>query len=239
MNSTLSLFHHLYENIPPLFPSESKEKIKKIITDLESNSSTTLERVEEEMIKAGYEIWPWRQAYNEIFFKIQISIGDHFLLPNLSEEIQKKYFDFKRNGGTLEDFHRGKHLHDFSSEEKHELCEAFIKMRQEIKKYLTQHIATTERKKYLSRVKEYTYLLKNMYHVLEKLRNMAEKEEDHPILVDEIKAQVRSFEESLCLLGGDLDYTAVCEAPEFFEQRKIHLDRMKGIHLPKQFDFYN
>jgi hypothetical protein len=54
----------------------------------------------------------------------------------------------------------------------------------------------------------------------------------------EIRARIRSIEESLAMIGQELHHHTTHHAPEFFEERKLHLERLKGIHLPKFFDFY-
>jgi hypothetical protein len=41
MQSTVELFRHLYKNIPPLVPTEIKEKMKHALGHLESDQTMT------------------------------------------------------------------------------------------------------------------------------------------------------------------------------------------------------
>lgn len=239
MQSTLQLFKHLYNTLPPLFPTDTKEEMARTIEQFESTKTYSLEELENSMIAFGFEVWPWREAYKECYFKIESAMGEHFLLPRLSSELQEKYHTFQKNGGTFEDLHRGKNLAIFSPEDRGYLCEALVNMQNDIRQYVAQHIGSTEKKFYFSRVEHYKHLVQNIRHILETLRNAATAEQEHPMLTDEIHAKIRSFEESLCLLGGELNYTEVCQAPEFFQNRREHLHKLKGINKSVEIDFYN
>ena len=74
---------------------------------------------------------------------------------------------------------------------------------------------------------------------LKALWNLVYKEEKGSILFNEINSKIRDFEHSLCSLGTELDYEAVCQAPDFFAGRKIELSRLRGINIPMQIDFFN
>ncbi|MEK7681091.1 MAG: hypothetical protein AAB348_03560, partial [Patescibacteria group bacterium] len=92
---------------------------------------------------------------------------------------------------------------------------------------------------YLKRVEEFRIILDDIKDKLEGLRDLVEREEDHPILVGEIKDKIRHFELSLCLLAPELQYEAVCKAREHFQGRKMEMNRFRGMHVPMQIDFYN
>ncbi len=239
MQSTIELFHHLYNNLPPLLPEEVVLAMKKELSDLENNPGISLIDLEDKMIQFGYEVWPWNQAYKYFLSAATDSLGDHFLLPRMSEGLRLKYLSFQEFGGTLKDLHSGRPASFFTSEERAELCERLVDMRLHLKEYVNRAVVGDNKNQYLSKVEEYKILVEKIKFNLESLRNFMEKEEDGSILIGEINSKIKNFEHSLCLLGSEMDYEAVCQAQDFFVGRKVELSRMKGINIPMQIDFFN
>ena len=238
MESTISLFRRFYTNLPPLFPDEVKQKMSHALDHLENDQTITLGEVEDTMITFGQEAWPWNQAYKEWLALAESKVGEHFLLPKFLPSLQQKYHDFKIYGGTLRDLHSGNPAQFFTSEERYELCAALVDLPGELRRYVDHEVKGLEKNRYLKRVGEFKDLLENIEQTLEHLRRLADAEPDHPTLADEIRARVRSFEYGLCLLGPEFNYDAVCQSVDFFAERKIHLNRLKGIPVPMVVDFY-
>ncbi len=239
MQSTISLFRHLYEKLPPLFPEETKTKIKHALDHLENDPTVSLSEIEDTMVMFGYEVWPWNQAYREFLALAEGEVGEHFLLPRLSQELQTKYEDYKGYGMSLRDLHSGNPAEYFTSEERVELATALVDLQNDLRKYLEHKIISEYQTKYLSRVQEFTRLLDEMRARIQDLRSLADSEQDHPTLADEIRQQIKAFEHGLCLLGPELRYDAVLGSPEYFHGRKSELNRMRGIHESLEIDFYN
>jgi hypothetical protein len=239
MQSTIELFRHLYKNIPPLFPTETRQKIAHALEHLESDQTITLREIEDTMIEYGYELWPWNQAYKEFLATAESAVGEHFLLPRLSPLLHAKYLDFKHFGGTLRDLHSGRPADYFDVEERRELSEKLVELQKDLHKYAEQEITGLSKSKYLRRVEEFADLLAKIESTLEMLRDLADKEQDHPTLADEIRSKVKGFEYSLCLLGPELDYEAVFQSIDFFKGRKEDLNRLRGINVPGEFDFFS
>jgi hypothetical protein len=63
MKSTIALFRDLYNNLPPLFPPETKKKMHHALSHLEGDNSLSLNEIEKTMVIFGYEAWPWNRAY--------------------------------------------------------------------------------------------------------------------------------------------------------------------------------
>jgi hypothetical protein len=239
MQSTLSLFRRLYHHIPPLFPKDQAEAMGKALDRLENDPAVTIEEIESTMIKFGYELWPYNQAFREYISFAEERMGEHFLVPTLSESLQQKYADFKKLNGTLSDLHSGKNAQFFTSEERVELCEKLVDLQRQIHEFAQQEIVGVERERYLKRVKEFGVVLAEIQKNLHELEKLAAREEDHPTLANEIRARVKGFEQGLCLLGPELSYEAVCSSVEFFKGRKQELNRLKGINLTTDIDFYS
>jgi hypothetical protein len=239
MQSTLQIFKYLYQHLPPLCPKEVGERIKKSLERADINSEMNIEQLENEMIKIGYEIWPWNQAYKEFLMATEDRLGEHFLLPHLGDALKEKYAEFVHHGGDLRELHSGRPADFFTNEERLELCRNLVDMQVKLREYVDRDIVGLNKKKYLQRVEGFKKMLAEIKNNLENLRKLADGEEEHPSLAQEIAAKVREFEYGLCLLGPEINYEAVCKTEEFFRGRKTELNRFKGINIPMQIDWYN
>lgn len=239
MQSTINLFWHLYNHLPPLFPAEVALEMKKELENLASQPNISLEEIEDKMVKFGYEIWPWNQAYKHFLDVATDQLGEHFLLPRMSDSLREKYLVFKGCNGTLRDLQTGKAAGFFTSEERAELCAELVDMHLQLREYVNRDLVGINKKLYFSKIEEYEKLLNKIESSLESLRDMVAKEEEGSVLVGEINSKIRDFEHSLCLLGTELDFDEVCQAPDFFAGRKTELSRLRGINIPLQIDLYN
>lgn len=238
MQSTIELFHHLADSLPPVVPSRVVRHLAQAIKRAESDPSLAVEHVEDMMIAVGYEVWPYSQAYRDFLNLYEAKLGEHFFLPKLSPSAQSRYQEFKLYGGTLRDLHSGRPADFFSAEERAKLCAALVDFQQDLRQYVDHQILTTEKKIFMARVQEFFVLLKDIQARLAELKHLAAREQNHPALADQINAQVRAFEYGLCNLGPALDYSAVCAAPEYFNGRGRELQRLRGIHQILEIDFY-
>ena len=239
MQSTINLFWHLYDHLPPLFPEEVALEMRNELEGLENLSGKNLEKIENKMIKFGYEIWPWNQAYKYFLDIAQEKLGEHFLLPQMSPGLHEKYMNFKVYGGQLKDLQSGRAAAFFNSADRAELCAELVGMQSQLKDYVNRDLVGINKKQYFLKIDEYEKLMKKIELNLQALRDMVAGEEKDSILAGEINSRIRDFEHSLCLLGTNLDYEAVCQAPDFFAGRKVELSRLRGIHIPMQIDFFN
>jgi hypothetical protein len=238
MHSTLTLFEYLYKHLPPLIPQDIKEAIGLQLHTFKKNKTHSLAELEDTMITYGYKIWPYVQAYREFYQQANEQVGEHFLLPKLSDPLHQRYLEFKNLGGTLTDLQQGKRVRFFTPEERSELCMALIGMQSDLHLFVKQELSGVEKKVYLKRVKEFTQLLQTFKTHLEELKSLADSEKDHPSLANDMRAQIRGFEEGFCLLGPEPHFEAICQSVDYFKGRKEHLSRLKGIHLPLEVDFY-
>lgn len=238
MQSTINIFRHFYETLPPLFPVAVKEKIAHALEHLEQDLTVSVTEVEDTMITFGYEAWPWNQAYREFFFVAEATVGEHFLLPKLTPELRRRYEDFKRYGGTLRELHSGRPADFFSGGERTDLCAALVETQIELREYVNNDVASVHKEKYLARVAEFSAVLEEITSNLKQLNGLANAEQDHPALADQIRARIRAFEYGLCFLGPEIGSEAVCQSVGYFAGRKHELNRLRGIHEERQIDFY-
>lgn len=237
MQSTINLFQHLIKNIPPLFPAEIKSSMEQEYFRFENSANPLLAEIEASMIKFGYEVWPWRQAFVE-FVKInEQQLGEHFLLPKLSLALQERYKIFRNYGGNLGELTAGRPAQFFTLDERMDITPALITMEEELEIYTARMIVSTNRAKYLERVSEFCRVLEEIKSHINALYSLAAAEQDHPQLADEIHARVSRFEQGLCLLGPEIHLEEVKESLPFFHGRKHELNHMRGIHIPARINF--
>lgn len=230
MQSTINIFHRLYDNLPPLFPAQIKEHMQGSLVQLERDSDATAEDTEDSMIMFGYALWPFNQAYRKFLASTEERLGEHFLLPKLSPAVRAKYEKFKCCGGAMRELHSGNAANFFNAEERVELCRGLIETGIELQNYTRRSVIGEDKADYLEEVEEFKKLLHEISDVLSALRVLARKEEyEYPALAGEILSRVRAFEFGLCLLGPEIEHEAVCESLDFFRGRKIDISRLRGI----------
>ena len=222
-----------------MVPGYIMNEMKNTIERLETEADVIVEEVERLMIKFGYQVWPWHQAHKEFLLATEEKMGDHFLAPKLSPDLQKKYQEYRNYGMRVGDLHSGRPMAEyFTSEERVELTEALVNTRKDLNNYVCHQAASMEKDKFLQRVGELSDKLDNIKIHLNVLKKMAEAEDEHENLANEIRSRVRGFEFGLCWLGPEINHEEVEQSIEFFRGRKHDLNRMKGIHVPVEVDFY-
>ncbi|MFA7654318.1 MAG: hypothetical protein WCX97_04800 [Candidatus Magasanikbacteria bacterium] len=239
MQSTIQLFKRLYANLPPLFPADTADKMRHVLEHLEKDPTVTAVDVEKTMVVFGYEVWPWNEAFREFVSLAEGKVGEHFLLPRLSLRLQERFRDFKLYGGTWSDLHSGRPAEFFNNEDLSELCLALVDTQKDLRDYATREVMGLAREKYLERVTEFRMSLKKIRNKLDEMRQCADAEQDHPQLANEIRERVRVFEQGFCNLAPSCDYNGVCQSIEFFQGRKHDLNRLRGLHMPIEINFYN
>ncbi|PIT87485.1 MAG: hypothetical protein COU31_02865 [Candidatus Magasanikbacteria bacterium CG10_big_fil_rev_8_21_14_0_10_40_10] len=235
---TLQLYRHFYDNLPPLLPAELCRQIEKSLLGFEQASSVALEELENEIIKFGYNVWPYWQAYQEFMEQAVIKTGHDYVLAHLSDELKEKYLDLKNYGAVWHDFYLGRPAEIFESEHRVELAMAMVEATQKIKNTVGLEIRGLGREQYLRRVEDYNLLLQKIVLEVEALKKMAEQEKEHLSLAEQIRAKIIDIEHGLCFLGRQLEWHDIKNAREFFVGRRAELNRLKGIHIPKKIDFY-
>ena len=129
--------------------------MKNELDSLAHKPGINIEQIEDKMAKFGYEVWPWNQAYKYFLEVAQDQLGEHFLLPQMSEGLRKKYSDFKVYGGGLKDLHTGRAANFFTSEERAELCGELVDMQLQLRDYVARDLVGMNKKQYFTKIEEY------------------------------------------------------------------------------------
>lgn len=232
MRSTISLFKRFFDNIPPIFPDELKTRIGATLEGA-LRGELSLSEIENEMIRYGYEVWPWSEAYHEIYRASENRMAEHFFLPKISKDAQAKYEKFKHYGGDFGSVNSGRAAGFFSLEERQDIARALLEVKKEMHRFVDNEVVGTARKIYLRKVEEFSKILLEIRSTLETLKQIAEREDEHPALAKEIRSRVESFEHGLCCLGQKLDKEAVKSSVDHFAGRKEDLKRLSAVLVIK------
>lgn len=217
---TIDIFERMYKKMPPLVPKEIKKEFDHALDHLHDDITVTTEDVEDIVIALGKKIWPYWKAFGEFLDMYQGKLGEKFLLGKLSPDLKNKYKEIKEHGATYRDLRTGSPLSYFESEERLILTEGLVEVDGDIRLHTEQAVLSLDRKKYEDLILDFQTILDDIEKRLETFRTMAEDEEGHPRLADEIRDQVRSFEFGLCLLGPNTEHHQVLNAADYFEERK-------------------
>lgn len=218
---TIAIFKRMYKNMPPLVPEFVKEEIGHALEHLNNDFTITASDVEDVVIAIGKKIWPYWKAFEEFFDFYQGKLGEKFILGKLSLPLKKRYEEFREQGVSYYDLRLGGPLIFFNSDEREKLMRIFVEIDKEIREHARQLILSTEQKKYEGLILNFQNILDDIEKRLESLRLMAEDEEEHPQVADEIRAQIRGFEFGLCLLGPNTKYHELLNVDDYVAERRL------------------
>ncbi len=224
---TINIFEQLYQFVKAVVPKEIDDDMHHALDQLHGDYDLSLEAIEDTMITFGKKVWPYRKSYTEILSSYEGKLGEQFLISRLPKEFKKSYNNFIKEGGTFRDLHSGAAAQSFSSVERQGLCEILVSVHQDLRSHVIQAINSTEEKIFNDKVKEFTQILSDIEERLDIMRQMAESEQEHPNLANEIRDHVRTFELGLAAIGPESTYKELCDNHEHFIGRKEDLKRAK------------
>ena len=217
---TLNIFKFLTDKIPPLVPENFEQEAKEAYARCCENYDLSLPELENHIVLFGKGLWPYRKSFEEFYDIHENHLGDKFLLGVLPMELKKHYIEFKEYGGGFKELHHNSAVDFFSSDERNILYPSVMKIKEDIRRHTMQAVVTNDRYHYEKRIAWFQDILNDIEKRLDTLRLMADNEEDHPDLSEEIREQTKAFEQGLCLLGPAHHYNEICDAEEYFLGRK-------------------
>ena len=235
---TISIFQMTLDNLPPLLPSEIVDKMRAARDAISADESANMEAVEDMMIKFGYEIWPWQEASREFLALAEERLGEHFFLSRLPAELGENFLKYREYGLNWRDVYSGRAINYFSDSDRPLIARVLVETKNDLSKFNAQELASVNKNKYLNRVGECKKILDKIRDAIMKLKFSADQEVYHPTLAEEMRARARHLELGLADLAPSPSLSEAELAHEFFEDRKSHLNMMRGIDKPIQVDFY-
>jgi hypothetical protein len=235
---TISIFQMTLDNLPPFLPSEIIARMQGARDELERNKETSLEKIENVMIKFGYELWPWQSAHREFLSLAEERLGEHFFLSHLPAELGENFIKYRDYGLNWRDVYSGRAINYFSDSDRPLIARVLVETKNDLSKFNAQELASVNKNKYFNRVGEFKKILERIKEAIAKLKFSADQEVYHPTLAEEMRARARHLELGLADLAPSPSLDEAEMAQEFFEERKNHLNMMRGIDKPIQVDFY-
>jgi len=233
MKYTTQLLQRLLDQLPPFFPPESAVSAKKYYTECIS-----LEDSEHGLVALGYAVWPYRQAHRKFLDAAEAALGAHFVLPRVSENLKNKLETYRAHGMDDKHWQSGATADYFNSEERLELSQALALAQEDLRQYTHRQIISTSRKQYLEQVAKYQEILDSLKIKIEELKELAGQADNHPGLQADILDRVNTLEQGLCNLAPEPTIADAELVLEHFRGRHHDLDRMRGIQVPVEVDFY-
>ena len=217
---TTQFLERLLLNLPPLVPEKIQIALEAELDDLFLHPRAVAE-VEDIIIFYQKEIWPFTQAFEEVVKRHLEEMGETLLLRKASYGLKRAYDQYRKQSNWASLF-KGAAVSAFSSEERTELHELLVDIMCDVRSFSRQAALVSDRKNYEARINHYRERHRVIERELNRLRNLAEKEENLA-LAREIRQHVRDLELSVAALGPEVDFEAVCNAHDHFVGRKKEL----------------
>lgn len=213
---TLSIFQRMHDSLPPLVPRDVVQELREKLATAYEDHHISLEELEDIMIYVGKKIWPYVQAFEEIYQVYEHKLGERLLEQRASPGIKKKFSLFKQMGGTLKDIFAGKVHEIFEYHERVELTELLVDLKYDVRKHATQAILTHEFKKYIDAVETYGGMIEEINETLENLRRFG-SEIKYRDMSEDIHDKARTIEYSLVFLGPRISMDEIRGVLEYYE----------------------
>ena len=226
---TLAIFERTCINLPPLVPSEVVRDMGAALEQLQSNFALTLGELEDTMISFGRRVWPYLQAFEELYNVYQGELGEKLFIQKATPELRRLLESFRASGASWREFYVGAGAAQAPADERVTLHQIMVDIQCDVRAFAYQAVLHTDRARYERRISEFQNILTDMEHRLDALRELAEMEQEHPQLAAEIREQIRGFEYGLAYLGPQVDYATVCNTHDHFTGRRDEL-RRRGQH---------
>ena len=220
---TIEIGERLLTSPPPLVSSDFIKEMDLALGACKSSGESNLRKVEDLIIHFAKALWPYRQAFEEMFKMYRGKMGHPLLKQKMSPILRKKYEQFVESGGDFHELRKGSISSFFNHEERVELHKIVIDIECDIRNFARQAVLHSDRTQYEKKILEFQNILGEIEINIEGLQELADAEEEHPQLAREIREQIRAFEHSIALFGPRVDYEAVCRAREHFAGRRLDL----------------
>ncbi|MFA7314606.1 MAG: hypothetical protein WC025_01580 [Candidatus Magasanikbacteria bacterium] len=216
---TLNIFKQVYRNLPPLVGTNLREQIKQKLEEAVDNGELTLVELENFMIFYGKKIWPFVQAFEDIYHIYHEKLSEKLFLQKASKKIVKKYILMKETGVKFVDLFKGAVHHFFDHEDRLELSELLVSLKKDIRKYAVQAVMTHEKENYEMKINKYGQMVKDINLVIEDLHKFAKEENDRDFAED-VLDKAKTIEYSFAFLGPKISYGEIMNLLEYYVGKK-------------------
>ncbi len=213
---TLNLLRSLIEGAPAAFPHARKNAMAEVYKEFADDLTVSVEKIEETAYQFGKEIWPYREAYQELYDEYGRGAEEVALRDQLPEELKPKYEKFLSEKGNIERV-RGQSLGldlYFTPDEQAEIVRAELVAHDKIHGELERLIATEKQEEYFAALQAWQKKQAQIEEALQKLRGFASRS---PKWGDEILAKVKTFEQGFGFIERPVTLMDVMGEIEYYE----------------------
>lgn len=210
-----------------MFPVDDREAMLHALEHIKKDADITAEQIEDTIITFGKKLWPYRRAFLEFLSQVEKRRTDEFIDSHIKQypELYEWFRDWQHSGGRMYDLFRGskEYMEKLSPEDRGALCSVLVETKRDVRDAAALMVAGPDKDAYKKRVLEFQILVEAIDERLDGLRKLADEEQEHPQLADEIRQEVRDFERGLAFLRRHTTFEAVCNAHERAHGRRAEL----------------
>lgn len=213
---TLNLLRSLIEGAPAAFPRPRKNEMIATYERFLDDLIAPVEEIENIAVEFGKEIWPYREAYQELYDEYGRAREEALLREGLQEELRPKYEKFLAEKGNIERVRGQLASLDlyFTSDEQAEIVKAELVAHDKIHGELEKLVAGGKQEEYFSALEKWKKKQEQILEALTKLRGFATRS---PKWGDEILAKVKTFEQGFGFLERPVGLMDVMGEIEYYE----------------------
>lgn len=215
---TIQMVERLIAFVPPLIPTEAVAELRVALKRADRGDGSLAE-LEEAAVAYGVKTWAHREAFGKLLEAYKAVLFEKLLLQKSSRAIKKAYEIFRASGGSWSELYKGGAVGILSSEARVELNHLFVDVKNEIKQFTAQAVASTERERYEMEINNFQILLRDMLAVIEDLATLA-RDADHATVAGEIRQFMKSFYHGLARIEVSISFDSLRRAREHFQGRK-------------------
>ncbi len=224
---SIDMLQRWYNHLPPLTPREIKADLWQALDHLKNDADTQREHVHQTLLIFGKKLWPYRRAFDDVLEQVEKRRSDEFFTAHVGQhpELSLWFKELQSTGVSAHEFFMGQHSHvgGLQPEQRAALCEAIVQTKRDIRGAAAVAVAGPEKEKYQKKVIEYQLLIESIDGQLQRLRALADDEQQHPQLAAELRAKIEHFEMGLAHLAPHTDYGDVCDEYERVHGRAAEL----------------
>lgn len=216
---TLELLMIAVAKLPPGFSADRHEHYRHSFEQFsKAGESAKYEDIHRTIVELGFESWPHRRAYEELYGRYGRASEEAHLLERLDKGVREKYERFIHDGGKIgyveqartEAELRSPSLFEryFTPEEKFAISQALLVAREDAHTEIDGLLGSAKRDEYESRVDHYLTEQKSMQVRVAALSSMSEVS---PHWREDIRSRINAIEEGWSVLEkpyslADLDH---------------------------------
>lgn len=193
-------FREAMAKLVPLAPKEIQEEAQRLADDIEANPLSTIEQIRQALVYVGKKEFPYRKAYEELCAGDEEARLQKLVLAKLSDEVKEKMEPVVKYGVHILDFVQSSQCEAALSVEERATIDREIVAAHDVLNRQCDERAVARKGTYETLVATWTETESRIQRMIEVLREMAERNEQHR---DDILARVMELESGWSMIEPD------------------------------------